>query len=288
MMNVTVKTSVKQKGVQLLAPMALAAAMFLPWTNAQALPFTSDIAITGAADFVDVWAQAIDVDQTGSYSVTQSGATITNTITGVAVTGGDPLAATLTQTGDGFGITANAASTTLGADGEFPVGVDFVIANNSISSIYKITLQFDYDHSVDADGDDAFAISEYSLFDNTLAMDLFFRRVISDTVFGDEKNGANLATAGDLVADSGIVFLDLIINPGELFDLTLRYDLSTGIPSGSTGLIDASFSSFLSIAGVERVENGAVVSAPATLPLLLAGVLGLMASRRRHHFHSPC
>lgn len=279
MMNMTATSPRKRKGTQLLAPLALAAAFLLPWTGAQALPFTSDIVITGAAAFNGGQALAVDVNQSGSYSVTQGGVTTTNTVNGTTVTGSDPLAAALTQTGDGFGISASASSTTSGAEGEFPMDVGFSIANNSISSVYKVKLQLAYDHSVDADGTDAFAISEYSLFDVTNNLELLFRGVTSDTVFEDQKNDAFLGTFGDLVADSGNLLLDLVINPGELLDLALQYDLSSGNFS-DPGAFAARLSGFLSIASVEHVEGG-TVPVPATLYLLLAGVMGMMASRRR-------
>lgn len=280
MMSVAVQTVLKRKGVQLLAPLALAAAMLLPGTNAQALPFTTDITISGMAGFNGGQAQAIDVNQTGSYSVKQGGITTTNTISGTTVTGSDPLAAALTEAGDGFGITANVDSSIAGAEGEFPMDVAFSIANNSLSTVYKVKLKLEYDHSVDADGDDAFAESKYSLFNDTHGVELLLRGVTSDTFFEDQKDNGYLGTFGALVADNGTLFLDLIINPGQLLDLSIRYDMSTGVFS-DPGSFMARFSSFLSIASVERAEGGAV-PVPATLYLMLAGVLGLMASRRRH------
>jgi hypothetical protein len=158
------------------------------------------------------------------------------------------------------------------------VSIDFSIFNNSISAIYKVTLQLDYDHRVVADGANAFAFSGYSLFDDTNTLDLILREVISDTFFGDHKNGVGLTTVGAPVADSGTLFLDLFLNPGEILDLAVQYDMSTGVYS-DPGSMMARFSSFLSVANVERVE--VAVPAPATFFLMLAGGLALVTRRRQ-------
>ncbi len=281
MISVATQVVVKRKSVQLLAPVVLAAAMLLPWASVQALPFTTDITITGTADFRDGQAAATDVSQTGSYSVKQAGVTTTNTVNGTTVTGVDPLAALLTQTGDGVGITANVNSAIVGAQGEFPMDAGLSIFNSSVSNVYKIWLQFDYNHSVLASGADAFVYSEYSLInrsDNN-AM-LLYRGVKSDTGTGyqDVLNGVNLGTQGALVANNGSIFLERIINSGELLNLTIQYDMSSGIFS-DPGSIDGRFTSFLSIVSVELFENA--IPSPATLFLMLAGGIGLMASRRR-------
>lgn len=277
-MNVVAKMLVKPKVIHLFASMVLAVALLLPWASAQALPFTPDITITGTSDIYDPWASAVDMNQTGSYSVKQGGVTTTNSVSGTTVTGGRPLAAALTQAGDGFGITASVDGTINGGEGEFPVSIDFSIFNNSISAIYKVTLQLDYDHRVVADGANAFAFSGYSLFDDTNTLDLILREVISDTFFGDHKNGVGLTTVGAPVADSGTLFLDLFLNPGAILDLAVQYDMSTGVYS-DPGSIMARFTSFLSVANVERVE--VAVPVPATLFLMLAGGLALMSCRRQ-------
>ncbi len=277
-MNVVAKMLVKPKVIQLFAPMVLAVTLLAPWASAQALPFTTDITITGRSDIYDPWASAVDITQTGSYSVKQGGVTTTNSVSGTTVTGGRPLAATLTQTGDGFGITASVDGTMAGADGEFPMKVGFSIFNSAISAIYKVTLQFDYDHRVGAGGADALALSGYALFDDTNTLDLILREVISDSFFGDHENGLGLGTFGAPVADSGTLFLDLFLNPGEILDLAVEYDMSTGVYS-DPGSIMARFTSFLSVANIERVE--VAIPVPATFFLMLAGGLALMACRRQ-------
>lgn len=277
-MNVVAKVLVKAKMIQGFAPVVLAVALFLPWTQTQALPFTSDIIINGIADYGDSLGFAVDVVQAGSYSAKQGGVTTTNSINGNTVTGRRPLAATLSEIGDGFGITGSVDGAIDGGEGRFPVDIGFSIFNNSISAIYKLTLQFDYNHSVTASGGDAYAASKFSLFDDTHILDLILRDVVSDTFFGDHKNGAGLTTFGAAVTDSGTLFLDLFLNPGDILDLAIEYEMNSGVYS-DPGSMMARFSSFLSVASVERVE--VAIPAPATFFLMLAGGLALMTRRRQ-------
>lgn len=264
---------------RLLASAVLTVALMAPWVQSQAVPFTTDITIGGTIDFYDSRAEADGVSQHGDYWVKEGGVTTTNVVNGTAVTGGRPLTATLTQAGDGFGISAGVDSVTPGAASEFPVDIDFSIRNSSLSAIYQVRLQFDYDHSVDAGGGDAYAISMYRLFDFFNSQDLILRGVVSDAVLGDHMNGPGLGTFGELVADSGSLFVDLILNPGELLNLVVQYDMGTGILS-DPGSVMARFSSFLSVASVVQVER-ATIPVPAPFMLLLAGGLGLLVRRRK-------
>ncbi len=276
-MNVVSKVLKKSEKIRLLAPALLAATLFVSWSPAQALPFTTDITITGTSDFSDNHAFAGGFTQLGSYSVKQGGVTTTNTVNGTTVTGGRPLNAALTQTGDGFGISADVNGTSTGVGSEFPMNVEFSIFNSAVSAIYQLTLQFDYSHTVNANGGNAYAFSEFLLVDTTNNLDVMVRNVLSDTFFGDHKNDSNPGTFGDVVADGGTIFLDLILRPGELIEFFAQYDMSLGIVSNSGSAV-GSFSGFLSVANVVQVETGSI-PIPATLFLLLMGGLGLVVRR---------
>ncbi len=276
-MNVVSNVLKKSEKIRLLAPALLAATLFVFWSPAQALPFTTDITITGMSDFSDNHASEGGFTQLGSYSVTQGGVTTTNTVNGTTVTGGRPLNAALTQTGDGFGISADVSGTSTGVGSEFPMNIEFSIFNSAVSAIYQLTLQFDYSHTVNVNGGNAYAFSEFLLTDTTNNLDVMMRNVLSDTFFGDHKNGSNPGTFGDVVADGGTLFLDLILRPGELIEFFAQYDMSLGVISDPSSAV-GSFSGFLSVANVVQVETGAI-PIPATLFLLLMGGLGLVVRR---------
>ena len=276
-MNLVNKVLKIAKKTGLLAPVLVTTMLLVSWSPAQALPFTTDITITGTSDFSDNHASAVGFNQLGSYSVKQGGVTTTNTVDGTMVTGGRPLSATLTQAGDGFGISADVSGTSTGVGSEFPMNIEFSIFNSAVSAVYQLTLQLDYSHAVSADGGNAYAISEYLLVDTTNNLDLMKRVVLSDTFFGDHKNDSNLGTFGEVVADGGTIFLDLILRPGELLELFVQYDMSLGMAAGPGSTV-GSFSSFLSVANVVQIERG-TIPIPATLLLLLMGGLGLIVRR---------
>lgn len=101
----------------------LVSAMFLLMgINDRALSYTTNLAITGQVDFDNEVAFTDgNVTQSASFSITTGGTTTTSTYNGTAVSRADPLSGTLTDIGDGFGITGVAQAS---FESEFEIGID--------------------------------------------------------------------------------------------------------------------------------------------------------------------
>src|SRR3569833_3154405 len=78
----------------------------LSMTNALAVPIDPNISISGSASFdtTNSGAPTGDATQGGTLTSIIGGATTTTTISGTTVTGANPLAGSVTDIGDGFGI----------------------------------------------------------------------------------------------------------------------------------------------------------------------------------------
>ena len=163
------------------------------------------------------------ISYSGSFSSTAGGVTTTSTFDKDAdgsyapvISGANPLSATLTDIGDGLGLTANVAGE---GDTEFLVGIDFAV---EISGTSTATFEFLFTNTVDADGDNAYVDSEFTLFEDPDGVgigdtgpEIFFTDLISDTLYGDELNGGSTGTSGDLLTDSGLFSHTVTLLPGE-------------------------------------------------------------------------
>ena len=101
-------------------------AWVVPWTVAQAVPFTTDLIIAGDISFdtVDSFTTGSAV-QSGNFSTKEVGIPTSSTFSGASVTSGaNPLLGTLTDIGDGFGMDATAI---VSSPDEFFLGIDFAI-----------------------------------------------------------------------------------------------------------------------------------------------------------------
>ncbi|MDQ2696674.1 MAG: PEP-CTERM sorting domain-containing protein [Pseudomonadota bacterium] len=253
--------------------------MVLPWTGAVAVPFTTDLTITGSVDFDNANAVADgNVTQTGSFFTTEGGVTTSSTFSGTTVTGDDPLPGTLTDLDDGFGISADVDAA---FDSEFFAGIDIVIdvANTSATDTYKVTFKIDFSNLVDADGADAFAESEF-IVDSPPGTEVFFSDLLSDTVNGDEAGGMSTGTAGEVQSESGMVFFDVIVAPLTTAQITADWTLDGGV-FADPGAAIADFFGFISVDNVMNQTAPPGVPAPATLVLLGLGLGGVGALRRR-------
>ena len=72
---------------------------------------------------------------------------------------------TLTDTGDGFGITGIAAGSGATDDAEFGIGIDLAmtITNSSLTDIFQVTVGTDFSNMVFSAGTDAYVDSEFTL-----------------------------------------------------------------------------------------------------------------------------
>ncbi len=187
---------------------------------ANATAFTTDISITGKISFAssppDLTSYAVadpGVSQAGSFFVKQGGATTTSTFTGTTPSGSNPLLATLTDFGDGFGNTVQSSTTTINS--HFGIGDDItmVISNNSASDTYTVTFAVDFSNIVDSRGSDAYVRSEYTV-ENPTPAEVFFSDLTTDTLYGNKINsGTTNGVLGGQVSDIGASTFDVTLPP---------------------------------------------------------------------------
>lgn len=256
--------------------------------DARAVLITTDLTITGDVTFDTAFAGLAtgNFTQSGSISTTQGGATTASTFTGATVTGANPLPGTLTDLGDGFGVTATAsAAATLESGSEFALGVDIGInvANTSATDTFKVTFKVDFSNEVDSSGVDAFADSGLSVQSPPLT-EVFFTDITSDTLFGNQKNGTATGAFGGPVQDIGTAFFDVIVAPSAAANIVGAWTL-TGGAFELGDVASADFLAFISVNDVMNLTNPPPqpVPEPGTLAFFGVGLTGLalLARRRR-------
>lgn len=264
---------------------------------AAAAAFNPFINITGKVEFDSFGTPTIPTNatQNGELIRVVGGATTTSTLTNDQIAGDDPLSGKLSDIGDGFGIKLHAE----GGSKEEPSFMNSLfgdlalsIKNNSAVDTFLVSLKFDFSHLVGAPetktvkGNGDFAQSTIQLHkkDNS---ELLFSKLISDTVFGNEKRtpdapDQNVATGlGGKLIDSGSRLLTFILHPGELLELgddSPELTLFGGADPGDFFLADAS--AFLSIAEVTRQTTNTVPE-PQTLLLMAIGLLSVSLTQYR-------
>ncbi|WP_446811689.1 PEP-CTERM sorting domain-containing protein [Methylomonas sp. 2BW1-5-20] len=283
-----------------LSGLALAMALLLGGYSAttSAAAFDSNIVIRGSAEFDSFGSPAspINATQTGSLTSIIAGSTSTTTLNGSTVTGPDPLSGTLSQIGDGFGISLNAS----GTSGTEPSGISplfgdytFSIENKSAMDSFIVSLQFQFSHQVEAtdtlpandNGEFAQSLIAFYKADGT---ELAFSKVISDTVFGNEKRipsdpNTNIGSGkGGPLSDVGTLLLSFLLNPGDLIsfgDSNPDLRISGGADSGRFSI---SASSLITVDSVTKQTNNTVPE-PETLWLLAIGLVSVLTSKRRSY-----
>ena len=258
---------------------------------AQAAPIGPDISVTGSADydggaggfsFVDNATQSgtMTVTVGGTTTITTYGATSAGFLEGSTV-GADPLMGTLTDIGDGFGVTGAASGSGATADAEFGIGIDvtMTITNNSPTDIYQVTVGIAFGNAVNSVGTDAYVDSEFTLDSRLLpapapGTEEFFTDIKTDTVFGNEVGGILTGGFGGPLSESGTDTLVLTLNPGDSYIVEGDWTMEGGAYE------DASSEAFLEDFNVQLTIQD-VIPEPATLSLLVIGGLVMLRRRRK-------
>ena len=218
---------------------------------------------------------------TGSLVQTIGGASSTTTINDISITSGsNPLSGTLTDVGDGWEIHSDISGSFSGTSGAATNNGNFYdlffnIQNLSATDSIQVTISLDYDNHVHSSGPDAFAASEFQLFDGS-DTELFFSDLTSDTLFGNAVNGNSTGAFGGTLDDTGIHQLILTLTPGELLDFHVFHSIEGGAyASGSS--YSGSFDAIVSFDATIPTNQ---VAEPGLLALMGFGLLGMLFGRR--------
>ena len=259
--------------------------LMLTGAVAESAPIGPHVSVTGSATYDTGFSFVENASHDGTMTVTVGGATTTTTyganstgfMAGVA-SGANPLMGTLTDTGDGFGITGTASGSGATADAEFGIGIDIAmtITNNSPTDIYQVTIRTVFGNTVDSVGTDAYVDSEFTL-DSRLSpapapgIEEFFTDLVTDTVNGNKVDGNPLPDLGGPLSESGSDTLVLTLNPSDSYIIEGDWTLEGG------AFDDASSEAFLDDFNVQlTILDVQYIPEPSTLALATLGLLGLV------------
>ena len=289
----------RRKSIRCAGKTAAIASTFLvallQMQSAVAVPFTTDLSVTGTLTFDTAFADpgsgapspyAISGTgaQSGTMAVTAGGAAATTTYSGFSVSGSNPRTAALTDLGDRIAISSASASST--DSGTFAVGVGsptvptqmaLKVHNNSATVGYHMSFTFGIDNQVGSNGPDAFAHSQFSLSDNS--GEFKFSDLTSDTVNGNVKNTVSGGTGGPVTDSQSGTFSYDVLAGGDL-NLHGFWTLEGG-SFASGGTASSFFDVFVNLTDVAPLNQPPTNPAPIPGTLALLGLgLGALARAR--------
>jgi hypothetical protein len=241
----------------------------------------ADIAVEANVSFdTNSFSQQGNVSQSGSFALIQGGSTTQSSVADVLVTGANPLGGLLSETNDGISIVAEVlGEASSNADG-FYFDFDFLLSNSSLDTAYMLSFLFSYDNQTSASGDDAFADSLINLFDAS-NVEFFFSDLTTDTLFGDEKNGAVPGTFGVTQLDNGMFSFDIVLAPGSGSNFRGQI-LLEGAELAQAGAFLINASADLILSAVRPLDTPPnTVPLPATVLLMLLGLVLIRGYTRR-------
>ncbi len=288
------------------AILGLSAGALLVATPALAVPLLPGLSVTGSVDYLAV-TPATEVgapSNSGTAEIVQGGLLSTTGISGVTQTI-DPFThgGLLTDIGDGVGLVTTstlgspAAPAAVGDRFDYNSVLSLTVMNTSGAAIdFRIIL--DVDVSADANGPDTAVDWDLHLEDVTPAPDasLALLQVISDTnllTAGDQidefLNGSAVdtepdpGTFGGLVSHTELYTFPFTLAAGATQDFEVQADWFARIFPGGPGDAIVTQDIFLSIETDPLPPDPMGIPAPASLPLLASGLLGLayLTGRRR-------
>lgn len=263
----------KFRYAHLLSSAGLALGLLAP---ALAAPVPSALSITASVslDTVNSFAPVGGASQSGSLSHSTSSPG-SSSFTGLPGSlSPSSLSGGLLQTGDSFGASfsmsgSNPNGGTVQTDGLF---ADFVLnlANSSLTETFTLLFKVSTRNAVQASGPDAFAFSDFSLQDSSLA-EIFFTDHRVDTA--NPGSGFELQSASDSFS--------IVLAPGASTTLTGLQRQRGGTFGNGPGSYSASLFTSIQLQDVDGSGGNNQIPLPGSLPLALLGLLsGAWALRR--------
>lgn len=252
------------------------AAVLLAGSAAWAVPISSSLSITGSVtlDTGNSFNPVGSAHQSGTLQHVAGGVVTSSSFTDTPSTiGTASLTGGLTDISDGIGahFSMNGSATASGTHQTDGLFADFLLnlSNNSLTDTFTITFRALITNTVAASGGDAFAFSDISVRDASNVEVLFSDHRV-DTV-----NAGN-----NLTADSMSNTFSITLTPGASASFSALQRQRGG--TFQAGNYSADLNAFLFIDGVTggNDNNNNSVPVPGSLPLVLLGLLSLVASRR--------
>jgi len=249
--------------------------------HASAALIPSDLEVTGNVSFgVDSVSASGNASQTATLESVLGGSSSITTVSGLTVTGANPLGGLMLNTNDGVGADASISGSAGGSTEGFFFDFLFSMTNTSLTDSFQIFFELVFTNSTSASGADAYADAEIILEDE-LNNELFFSDLTSDTLFGDEKNGSGLPTQGATLSDSGTFLFNFILAANSSNSFTTEIKLGAMDFDGS-GSFSADTSAFIRVVGTENLTPPVnKVPAPPTLTVLILVMMYFAVRQKR-------